>query len=253
MSDDETDIEIEEGYDEFIKEYGSRYEWDNEGIPEFTPEWQGWEDLFCEIKIYWKTKAIRCWREKILKRFVYSLPNIRNPTSLFHVFIQSNAFYLPQILSLIELPYSAEELRWEIWPDGIDTDEIKIGNNANEIEMFRYGILRQDKDSIADYYSKVKRCNDIVNFSEERLRNEFIEGLTLENQWYIAMSGYYRTLDELVKELIQAERQADRKEAIPVFTAFSEYCRQAGITNQNLIQSIWRSSPSAMHWLVRGR
>ena len=98
MSDDETD----EGYNEFIKEYGSRYEWDNEGNPEFILEWQDWEGLFCEIKIYWKTKAIRCWREKILKRFVYSLPNIRNPTSLFHVFIQSNAFYLPQILSLTE-------------------------------------------------------------------------------------------------------------------------------------------------------
>ena len=35
MSDDETD----EGYNEFIKEYGSRYEWDNEGNPEFIPEW----------------------------------------------------------------------------------------------------------------------------------------------------------------------------------------------------------------------
>jgi len=171
MSDDETD----KGYNEFIKEYGSRYEWDNEWIPEFPLEWQDWEGLFREIKIYWKTKAIRCWREKILNRFVYSLPNIRNPTSLFHVFIQSNAFYLPQILSLIELPYSAEELRWEIWPEGIDTDEIKIGNNANEIEMFHYGILRQDKDSVADYYSKVKRCNDIVNFSEERFRNKFIK------------------------------------------------------------------------------
>ena len=244
MSDDETD----EGYNEFIKEYGSRYEWDNEGNPEFIPEWQDWEDLFCEIKIYWKTKAVRHWGEKILKRFVYSLPNIRNPTSLFHVFIQSNAFYLPQILSLIELPYSAEELRWEIWPEGIDTDEIKIGNNANEIEMFRYGMLRQDKDSIADYYSKVKRCNDIVNFSEECLRNKFINGLTLENQWYIAMSGYYHTLDELVKALIQVE-----KETIPVLTAFSEYCRQVGIINQNLMQSIWHSGPLAMHWLVRGR
>ena len=106
MSDD-----ADEGYNEFIKEYESRYEWDNEGNPEFIPEWQDWEDLFCEIKIYWKTKAIRCWREKILKRFVYSLPNIRNPTSLFHAFKQSNAFYLPQILSLIELLYSAEKLR----------------------------------------------------------------------------------------------------------------------------------------------
>jgi len=33
MSDD-----ADEGYNEFIKEYELRYEWDNEGIPEFTPE-----------------------------------------------------------------------------------------------------------------------------------------------------------------------------------------------------------------------
>ena len=115
--------------------------------------------------------------------------------------------------------------------------------------MFRYGILSQDEDSIADYYSKVKRCNDIANFSEDRLRSVFIEGLSRENQWYITLSGYYyHTLDELVKALIQVE-----KEAIPVFTIFSEYCRQSGITNQNLMQSIWHSSPPAMYRLVRGR
>ena len=108
MSDDETD----EAYNEFIKEYGERYEWGNEGIPEFTPEWEDWEDLFCEIKIYWKTKAIRHWREKTLKQFVYSLLSVRNPTSILHTFTQSNAFYLSQILSLIELPYSTEERKY---------------------------------------------------------------------------------------------------------------------------------------------
>ena len=51
-----------------------------------------------------------------------------------------------------------------------------------------------------------------------------------------------------LKALIQAE-----KETIPVFTAFSEYCRQVSIINQNLIQSIWHSGSLAMHWLVRGR
>ncbi|CAG8732040.1 hypothetical protein GLOIN_2v1874831 [Rhizophagus irregularis DAOM 181602=DAOM 197198] len=113
MSDDETD----EDYNEFIKEYGLRYEWDNEGNPEFIPEWQDWKDLFCEIKIYWKTKAVRHWGEKIFKRFVYSLPSVRNPTSLFHVLLQSDAIYLPQILSLIGLPYYPLELRSEIWPN----------------------------------------------------------------------------------------------------------------------------------------
>jgi hypothetical protein len=46
MSDDE----IEEGYNEFIKEYGSREDWCNE-------TWGEWDDLFCTIKTYWKTKV----------------------------------------------------------------------------------------------------------------------------------------------------------------------------------------------------
>ena len=47
------------------------------------------------------------------------------------------------------------------------------------------------------------------------------------------MSGYYHILNELVKAFIQVE-----KETIPVLTAFSEYCRQVSIINQNLMQSI---------------
>jgi hypothetical protein len=41
---------MKEAYNEFIKEYGSRYEWDNEGNPEFAPEWEEWDDLFCTVQ-----------------------------------------------------------------------------------------------------------------------------------------------------------------------------------------------------------
>ena len=75
------------GYDEFIKEYGLKYKWDNERNPD---DWRYWDDLFCIIKTYWELKAVRCWREKALKKFVYALPSVKNPTSLFHVLIQSN-------------------------------------------------------------------------------------------------------------------------------------------------------------------
>ncbi|PKC55791.1 hypothetical protein RhiirA1_542369 [Rhizophagus irregularis] len=256
MSDDETD----EGYNEFIEEYGSRYEWDNEGNPEFIPEWEDWEDLFCEIKIYWKTKAIRHWREKILKKFVYSLPGIRNPASLFHVFIQSNAFYLPQILSLIELPYSAEELRWEIWPDGKDTDEIKVENNADEVDKFRCGSLLQDEDSIVDYYSKIKRCNDVIKLCKNHLRELFHKGLSSESQRYIARFGCYYNHDldpdKMVEMLIQAE-----KENVPdLITAFSDYLSQvsnvqistqSGFSNNNIISAFLNlelTRPSMAGW-----
>ena len=108
MSDDEIDTEIEEGYNEFIKEYGSRYERNPD-------EWRYWDDLFCTIKTYWETQAVRRWREKALKQFVHALPSVKNPSSLFHVFLQSDAFYLSQILSLIKLPYYPHELREKIW------------------------------------------------------------------------------------------------------------------------------------------
>ena len=161
MSDDEIDTEIEEGYDEFIKEYGSRYEWDNERNPD---EWRYWDDLFCTIKTYWGTKAVRNWKEKALKQFVHSLPNVRNPSSLFHVFIHSDAFYLPHILSLIELPYYPHKLRWEIWPEGI--------------EKFQCRLFIQGEESIVDYCLKAKKSNDIIKLCKGHFRSEFYSGLT---------------------------------------------------------------------------
>ena len=121
MFDENIDAEKEEAFNEFIKEYGER----EEDWTIYDNDWHDWDDLFCEIKTHWNTKAVKYWREKILKRFVYSLPSVSNPTSLFHVLLQSNVIYLPQIISLIELPYYPLELRSEIWgpsrtwPDGI--------------------------------------------------------------------------------------------------------------------------------------
>src|SRR5436190_22003963 len=95
MSDDETDAEKEKAFDEFTKEYGQR----EEDWTIYDDDWHDWDDLFCEIKTHWNTKAVKHRREKILKRFVYSLPSVRNRTSLFHALLQSNVFYLPQDLA----------------------------------------------------------------------------------------------------------------------------------------------------------
>ena len=62
MSDDQ-DNEGDEGYNEFIEEYGRREDW-------CIYDWSYWDELFCTIKIYWKTKEVRRWREKALKQFV---------------------------------------------------------------------------------------------------------------------------------------------------------------------------------------
>src|ERR1051325_6433977 len=114
MFDENIDAEKEEAFNEFIKEYGER----EEDWTIYDNDWHDWDDLFCEIKTHWNTKAVKYWREKILKRFVYSLPSVSNPTSLFHVLLQSNVIYLPQLISLIELPYYPLELRSEIWGPG---------------------------------------------------------------------------------------------------------------------------------------
>jgi hypothetical protein len=92
--------------------------------------------FFVKSKPIGKQKQLGIGGRKYLSDFVYSLPSVRNPTSLFHILLQSDAIYLPQILSLIELPYYPLELRSEIWPNGIDADEIKVGSNANEVDKF---------------------------------------------------------------------------------------------------------------------
>ncbi|POG63221.1 hypothetical protein GLOIN_2v1882275 [Rhizophagus irregularis DAOM 181602=DAOM 197198] len=217
MSDDETD----EGYNKFIKEYGSRYEWDNEGNPEFIPD----------------------------------LPGVRNPTSILHTFTQSDAFYLPQILSLIELPYSAEELREEIWPDGIDKNEIKV-DDADEVDKFQYGLLLQGEDSIVDYYSKIKRCNDVIKLCKNHLREIFHKGLSSESQRYIERFGCYYSHDldpdKMVEMLIRAEKE-NVHDFITVFSQASnvQILTQSGFSNNNFISAFLNlelTRPSMAGW-----
>ncbi|GBB90266.1 hypothetical protein RclHR1_17160006 [Rhizophagus clarus] len=79
--DENIDAEKEEAFNEFIKEYGER----EEDWTIYDNDWHDWDNLFCEIKTYWNTKAV----------------------------------------NLIELLYYPLELRSEIWgpsriwPDGI--------------------------------------------------------------------------------------------------------------------------------------
>ena len=101
--------------------------------------------------------------------------------------------------------------------------KIKVGNNADEVEKFQYESLLQDEDSIADYYSKIKRCNDVIKLCKNHLREVFHKGLSPESQRYIARFGCYYDHDldpdKMVEMLIRAE-----KENVPDFiTAFSNY------------------------------
>ena len=144
------------------------------------------------------------------------------------------------------MPYCAEELREEIWPDGIDKNEIKVDDNADEVDKFRYGLLLQGEDSIVDYYSKIKRCNDVIKLCKNHLRELFHKGLSPESQRYIAKFGCYYNHDldpdKMVEMLIRAE-----KENVPdLITAFSNYLNQvsnvqistqSGFSNNNIISA----------------
>ncbi|CAG8681784.1 20562_t:CDS:2 [Rhizophagus irregularis] len=156
---------------------GSRYEWNNEENPGFIPEWDDWEELFATSKPIGRQRQSGIGEKKTLEKFVYSL---------------------------------SSELRLEIWPDGINIDDrrkIKVGDNADDLDKFRCGLLLQDKDSIVDYYSNVKRCNDssisVKNISEENSLEDYHKK--------IVISPWDFPLDVLVKMLIQAEKGSTTK------------------------------------------
>src|SRR5436305_14359639 len=144
--------------------------------------------------------------------------------------------------------------------NGIDTDEIKVRNNADEVEKFWCESLLQDEDSIANYYSKIKRCNDVIKLCKNHLREVFHRELSPESQRYITRLGYYYNHDlnpnKIVEMLIRA-----KKENVPDFiTAFSDYLRQAGnvqiltqseFSNNNFISAFLNlklTKPSMAKW-----
>uniref|UniRef100_U9U185 Uncharacterized protein n=1 Tax=Rhizophagus irregularis (strain DAOM 181602 / DAOM 197198 / MUCL 43194) TaxID=747089 RepID=U9U185_RHIID len=67
-------------------------------------------------------------------------------------------------------------------------------DNTDEIEKFRCGLLLQGEDSITEYYSEVKRCNDVVKLCKDHLKNVFINELENKNSVLIKF-GYNHPLD----------------------------------------------------------
>ena len=51
-------------YNDFIEEYGSKCQWD---LLRYH-KWGDWDDLFCDIKTYWNTKAVRAFEQSLLIR-----------------------------------------------------------------------------------------------------------------------------------------------------------------------------------------
>ncbi|CAG8608955.1 1379_t:CDS:2, partial [Diversispora eburnea] len=93
----------------------------------------------------------------------------------------------------------------EIQVSTIDVDEIKVGVNADEIDKFRCGLLRQGGDSIAEYYSKLIRCNNTVNLCNEHFEEKFFTGLSPKYMSILFDFNPIPPHDELIKILIQRQ------------------------------------------------
>ncbi|RHZ52864.1 hypothetical protein Glove_456g41 [Diversispora epigaea] len=145
------DLEDKKEYDEFIEEYGYRDKW-NFNNPEFIPQWYDWKEIFVMISEYWNEKTVIQWKKKTLQRFVYILPNIKNPISLFHTFINSDDFKLPQILSLIELT-DWRDLEYDIWAGYIanNGETITIQSSDYQIELYCQNATSEEKESKSVY------------------------------------------------------------------------------------------------------
>ena len=70
MSDDE----IDEGYNEFIKEYGSRYEWDNEGILDLYQGGKNGMIFFAQSKHIGRLRQLGIGRRKRLSNLYIVSP-----------------------------------------------------------------------------------------------------------------------------------------------------------------------------------
>ncbi|CAJ0646541.1 13583_t:CDS:1 [Entrophospora sp. SA101] len=103
-----SEYEAEE-FCEFVEEYGWRKEWES-----YYFTYWNWLTVFDMIKDHWNEKEVRQWREKTLQKFIYSLPDIKNPEALLQGFMDSNAFTLVEIISLLE-GKDVSNIPYDIW------------------------------------------------------------------------------------------------------------------------------------------
>ncbi|CAI2197879.1 2741_t:CDS:1, partial [Funneliformis geosporum] len=114
-------------------------------------------------------------------------------------------------IRIVELESENEKLKQlvkpKVPPPPIQGDaSVKELVDQSDIHKLRCGVLVQGRDSVGEYYSKIKGCNEIVKYSEDFLWHEFIKGLTPENKICAENIKSRPTFDELVERLIQELR-----------------------------------------------
>ncbi|GBB92723.1 hypothetical protein RclHR1_20480005 [Rhizophagus clarus] len=139
MFDENIDAEKEEAFNEFIKEYGER----EEDWTIYDNDWHDWDDLFCEIKTHWNTKAV----------------------------------------NLIELPYYPLELRSEIWgpsrtwPDGIYWSVREVPDKTNTSDKSKFDKLVEGGDIVLNCFIPGEEVRDIFDVTISNANNNRVSSL----------------------------------------------------------------------------
>ena len=80
-----------------------------------------------------------------------------------------------------------------------------ITRELTDIQKFRLGCLEQGNDSVMEYFTKLDKCNKSLGFEKGHLDNQFLRGLTFDNQLEVNRCGLDLPLEELVERLSAIE------------------------------------------------
>ena len=79
----------------------------------------------------------------------------------------------------------------------------------NSQTNIRLELLEQNNDTIAEYYSLLRKCNEIVKCNEEQFRNIFFNGLNPTSQSDSLICGLNLPLDKLVEKMTNMEKMTE--------------------------------------------
>ena len=77
----------------------------------------------------------------------------------------------------------------------------------DERRRLRFSSIYQDNLPIKDYYEKISRAGQLLNFGNEVINDQFFRGLTPDNAVEIERIGMERPVDELVRILERVEKR----------------------------------------------
>ncbi|CAG8806366.1 17095_t:CDS:2, partial [Dentiscutata erythropus] len=75
----------------------------------------------------------------------------------------------------------------------------RISSGPANMQKFQFGGLRQDSESIIEYYRKVEKCDKLAKYNGEQLRYFFLRELSPDNQIEARRCELELPLDKLIE------------------------------------------------------